>query len=80
MDVTGRSVTVAAAMTANPPPAAHEVIASLPVPVVLLGPDGQPVHANAAAEDMFNISEAALRERGWGTILPADSAFQAVSK
>lgn len=63
---------------AKPPPAPHDVIASLPVPVVVLDADGQPVRANAAAEDLFNISEAALRDRGWNAILPADSAVRGV--
>lgn len=63
---------------ASPPPAAQDIVSSLPVPVVLLDPAGLPRRANAAAEDLFNVSEAALRDRGWNIILPIDSAVRGI--
>lgn len=38
---------------------------ALPIPVLLIGPDGAPAHANLAAESLFNTSAAMMRERGW---------------
>jgi two-component system nitrogen regulation sensor histidine kinase GlnL len=74
--VTGGSVNLAAAL-AEPPPAARDLLASLPVPVVLLD-RGHPAAANPAAEDMLNISEAALADRGWDAVFRGDSAVGAV--
>lgn len=69
------------AFSAMPPgllPSSDELLASMPIPLVVLGPEGRPARANAAAEDMLNISETALRERGWPAILAEDSAARGI--
>jgi two-component system nitrogen regulation sensor histidine kinase GlnL len=59
-------------------PSSRDLVASLPTPVILIDAGGRPARANAAAEELLNISEAALVERGWDGVLPADSAVRAV--
>ncbi len=44
-----------------------DLLAALPIPVIVLGPGGALVTANAAAETMFNASQSSLRERGWAS-------------
>ncbi|MBA4757127.1 ATP-binding protein [Sphingosinicella sp.] len=61
-----------------PPPSADDLLASLPIPIVLIDANGAPARMNTAAEDMFNLSEPALVDRGWGAIFPEDSAVRAV--
>jgi two-component system nitrogen regulation sensor histidine kinase GlnL len=41
-----------------------DIVAALPIPVVVLDADGAVVVANAAAETFFNLSQASLCERG----------------
>ncbi len=52
-----------------------DLLATLPIPVIVLSPDGALVVANAAAETLLNASQASLRERGWSSGLTADSAL-----
>jgi two-component system nitrogen regulation sensor histidine kinase GlnL len=59
-------------------PKPEDIVASLPIPIVILDPAGWPRRANASAEDLFNISEAALSERGWAAVLHEFSAIHAI--
>ena len=52
---------------------AGNLLAGLPVPAVLVRPDGALVHANIAAETFLNASQQALAERGWTAAFGADS-------
>ncbi len=42
-----------------------DLLAALPVPALLIAPDGSIAIANLAAESLLNTSQAALTERGW---------------
>jgi len=55
----------------EPPPL--DLVAALPIPVLLLAPDGALVVANGAAETLLNASQSTLRERGWASGLAAGS-------
>lgn len=57
------------------PPAAAELLAALPIPMVVLDPSGAPALANLAAESLFNASQATIRERGWGGLLAQAEAL-----
>ncbi len=50
-----------------------ELLAGLAVPAVLVGPDGRPTIANAAAEIFLNASQWALAERGWPAAFGRDA-------
>lgn len=50
---------------------AAALLAGLPVPAILIDPDGRPRLANLAAELFLNVSQAALAERGWAAAFPA---------
>lgn len=52
---------------------AVELLAGLPVPAVLVRPDGMPTHANIAAETFLNASQQALSEKGWAAAFGAGS-------
>jgi two-component system, NtrC family, nitrogen regulation sensor histidine kinase GlnL len=70
-------------MTAHAPvvtdsPGALDILATLPTPVVVVDAGDRIAYANMAAESLFNTSQAALRERGWDSLLPPDSAFRAL--
>jgi two-component system nitrogen regulation sensor histidine kinase GlnL len=52
---------------------AAELLAGLPVPAVLVRPDGMPTMANVAAEVFLNASQQALAERGWAAAFGPDS-------
>ena len=69
---------MAMAFAVEPQPGARDVIASLPVPVILVDPMGAPAAANPAAEAMLNLSDTALVERGWGAVFREDSQARAV--
>ena len=65
-------------------PCAAELIAALPVPMLLIDPSGAVAGANAAAETMFNLALAAIMKRPMETLIghmlsnvPADAPFAA---
>ena len=62
----------------QPVPTSADIIAALPTPMLVLDPDGGIVTANMAAESFFNVSQAALRERGWNALLNADSPLRGI--
>ena len=51
-----------------------DLVAALPIPVVVLDPDGAVTLANAAAEAFLNVSQSALKERGWATAFAPGAA------
>jgi len=55
--------------TAKAKPAAElppvDLLAALPIPVIVVAADGTLATANAAAETLLNASQSSLRERGW---------------
>ncbi|QMW24286.1 two-component system sensor histidine kinase NtrB [Sandaracinobacteroides saxicola] len=51
---------------------------ALPIPTLLLDPDGQVALANTAAETFLNASQGQLAERGWDAQLPPDSPLRSV--
>ncbi|QYE34217.1 two-component sensor histidine kinase [Polymorphobacter sp. PAMC 29334] len=54
-----------------------DLLATLPIPVIVLGPDGGLALANAAAETLLNASQASLIERGWSSGLTPGSSLVA---
>ena len=63
-----------------PDPAAPplDLIAALPLPVIVLDPGGAVVLANAAAEAFLNVSRASLRDRGLAATLAPGSPLVAL--
>ncbi len=55
-----------------------DIVAALPIPVVVLDADGAVTVANAAAETFFNLSQASLCERGLAAGLAPDAALMAL--
>jgi two-component system nitrogen regulation sensor histidine kinase GlnL len=55
---------------------AAELLAGLPIPAVLVRPDGTPTLANVAAEVFLNASQQALSERGWTAAFGPGSAVE----
>jgi two-component system nitrogen regulation sensor histidine kinase GlnL len=55
---------------------AAELLAGLPIPAVLVRPDGMPTLANVAAEVFLNASQQALSERGWTAAFGPGSAVE----
>ena len=55
-----------------------DLLAALPIPVLVLDPNGELAVANAAAEAFLNASQSSLRERGWATGLVAESPITAL--
>lgn len=55
-----------------------DLLAVLPIPVVVLDPGDRVTVANAAAENFFNASQASLRERGWVAAMARDSRLIAL--
>ncbi len=59
-------------------PEALEILNAMPMPVVLVAPDGEPSNINIAGEIFFNLSRTTLTERGWDAVLPGDSPLRAL--
>ncbi len=61
----------------TPPPDLPPVdlVAALPLPVVVLDADGRIALANTAAEAFLNVSQASLQERGLAAGLAADASL-----
>ena len=55
-----------------------DLVAVLPIPVLLLAPNGALAVANAAAETLFNASQSTLRERGWASGLAVGSILSSL--
>ncbi len=55
-----------------------DLVAALPIPVVVVDADGGIALVNAAAEAFFNTSQVALRERGLNAAVGAESALAAL--
>jgi two-component system, NtrC family, nitrogen regulation sensor histidine kinase GlnL len=51
---------------------------AVPIPMLLLAPDGAVARANTAAEAYLNASQGQLADRGWQAGLPADSPLIAL--
>ena len=52
---------------------------ALPLPALLLDPEGRLARANTAAETFLNASQSQLAERGWDALFPPDSPVRLVS-
>lgn len=63
-------------MTIGPP--ADAVLNSLPLPVIVVGPDGQVVDANSAAEHFFDVSATMLRRHVLRDLVPFGSPLLAL--
>ena len=59
-------------------PAPLDILNALPTPVLLIDPQGGIAGANVAAETFLNLSQSAMRERGWDGLLPPDSPLRAL--
>ena len=57
---------------------AVDLLAVLPIPVLVLDPHDRVTVANAAAETFFNASQVSLRERGWVAAMAKDSRLIAL--
>ena len=67
-------------MTAPPPfPNAERFLSALPLPMLLVGPEGGVVAANAAAESFFDMSAAVLCRHTLAQLLPAGSPLLALA-
>jgi two-component system nitrogen regulation sensor histidine kinase GlnL len=67
-------------MTAPPPfPNAERFLAALPLPMLLVGPEGGVIAANAAAESFFDMSAAVLCRHTLAQLLPAGSPLLALA-
>ena len=79
MAAAGGGVTASPRPTLAPAaPLPADILSFLPTPVLILDPEGRIAQANIAAESLLNISQAALRERGWDPLLSADSSFRSL--
>jgi two-component system nitrogen regulation sensor histidine kinase GlnL len=69
----------AVALSAGPRlPAPADLWNALPMPTMLLGPDGRVHLANTSCEAFLNCSAAVLAERGWEHLVPEDSMLRAL--
>jgi two-component system, NtrC family, nitrogen regulation sensor histidine kinase GlnL len=69
----GCRMSVAETMTRPTMGAAESVLNSLPHPVLVVGPDGKIIEANAAAESFFEVSISLLRRNALRDVVPFGS-------